>query len=202
MHKLPSTPRPPTALIVEDEGRFREFLADVLREMEYAPVGASNAEEGLRLARESAPDLVLLDLNLPVVDGIGFLEEFRRTHPKTPVVIITGFGDLGAAKDAIRLGVSDFLTKPCDLGQIERAISKAAGRRTVATREDSEEALVNVIAGEGVFVPLEAREREAVVEALRRSGGNRTEAARLLGISRRALYNKMAAYREEGVELP
>lgn len=185
-------------MIVEDESRYRSFLEDVLRDMDCLPVGAKDAEEALRVIAAEPPDLMLLDLNLPVMDGLTFLERFRRTHPETPVVILTGFGDLAAAKSAIGLGVSDFLTKPCDLGQIEVAIDRARRRGRKGRGESSEVARMDV---KGIR-PLAELERDAICDALRLSAGNRSEAARRLGISRRSLYNKIGEYEKDGHRVP
>lgn len=188
-------------LIVEDEPRYRSFLEDVLRDMDCAPVGAKDAEEALRAIAVEPPELLLLDLNLPLMDGLTLLERFRKIQPETPVVILTGFGDLAAAKNAIRLGVSDFLTKPCDLGQIEMAIDRAR-RRGRKERVEELAARTEAVALTADVRPLAELERAAIFDALRQSAGNRSEAARRLGISRRSLYNKIGEYERDGYEVP
>lgn len=212
---MPSrSPEPLRALILEDEPRFRAFLADVIRDMGCAPVAAGSAAEAMRLIKDAKPDLLLLDLNLPVVDGMTFLERFRELCPLASVIILTGFGDLDAARRAIRLDVSDFLTKPCDLGQIEQAIDRARRRlparpaptathsaTATATTDAPPPGLAAAPAPMGIR-PLDLVERDAILNALRLSRGNRSAAARQLGISRRALYTKLAAYRLQGAEVP
>jgi DNA-binding NtrC family response regulator len=196
-----SESRKTRTLIVEDEPRYRSFLEDVLRDMDCTPVGAKDAEEALRAIAVEPPELLLLDLNLPLMDGLTFLERFRKTQPETPVVILTGFGDLAAAKSAIRLRVSDFLTKPCDLGQIEVAIDRA--RRRGRKERVEEHAARGEAASKAADVrPLAEMERAAIFDALRQSAGNRSEAARRLGISRRSLYNKIGEYEQDGHEVP
>ena len=187
------------ALILEDEPRYRSFLADVLRDMEFVPVQAGTAEEALRQIGTEAPDMLLLDLNLPVTDGMTFLERFREDCPHTPVVIITGFGDLASARKAIRFGVSDFLTKPCDLGQLEAAIDRARRRPSAGAAETPS---LGTVPEEASIRSLASMERDAIIQALRSSGGNRSAAARTLGISRRSLYNKITQYIDDGVDVP
>jgi DNA-binding NtrC family response regulator len=191
----------PIALVLEDEPRYRTFLAGVLREMECRPVLAATADEAMRHIRETPPDMLFLDLNLPVTDGLTFLEQFRKVCPIAPVVIITGFGDLASARQAIRLGVTDFLSKPCDLGQIELAIDRA---RKLAARTSTPSAppVATAIAEDDPIRSLAAIEREAILDALRRCEGNRSAAARLLGLSRRTLYNKIAEYQRDGHDVP
>ena len=187
-----------SAMVLEDEPRYRAFLTDVLRDMACTPITAASGEEGMRLVEASPPDMLFLDLNLPYLDGMSFLERFRGVCPDAPVVIITGYGDLESARRAIRLGVTDFLTKPCDLGELEQAIDRA--RRHVVRREP-------VIAPEpdrpaADVRSLETIEREAIIDALRHTSGNRSAAARILGISRRAVYNKLEEYRRQGHDVP
>jgi DNA-binding NtrC family response regulator len=196
------------ALILEDEPRYRAFLAGVVRDMHCEPEPVASAAEAMQAAQAAPPDLLLLDLNLPVTDGIAFLHEFRRICPETPVVIITGFGSLEAARSAIRLGVSDFLSKPCDLGQLEQAIDRA--RRKCAGRGQLIDAPGASTIVESAPMPahdqairsLAALERDAIIEALKLFAGNRSEASRRLGISRRALYNKIEEYRRQGLDIP
>ncbi len=186
-----------TGMILEDEPRFREFLADVLRDMGIDPLPASTAMSAMRMLEVSPPDLLLLDLNLPFVDGMSFLEKFRQGFPASPVLVISAFGDLDSARKAIHLGVTEFLTKPCDLDELEGAIARA--RELVLTRR----ALGAVQQGAPEEVGAELRpltevERDAILRALRQTEGNRSLAARQLGISRRALYNKLKAYESDG----
>lgn len=189
-------------LVIEDEDRYRSFLLEVLEDMDCEPRGAATAMEALGFMDEMSPDAVILDLNLPVMDGMTFLERFRRKDRDTPVIILTGVGDLPAAQKAIRHGVTDFLTKPCHLGQIEGALDRA--RRQLAKLAETGEEIVDTGA---MSAPEATRsiaviEREAIIEALRRHQGNRSAAAAELGVSRRTLYNRIEQYRNEGHLLP
>jgi two-component system response regulator RegA len=151
------------------------------------------------IVRTAPPDFVLLDLNLPVTDGIAFLRQFRDACADAPVVIITGFGSLESARSAIRLGVSEFLSKPCDLDQLEQAISRAQAR--CAGPSAAARSMRSIEPSDAVR-SLAALEREAIIEALRVLNGNRSEAARRLGISRRSLHYKLEGYRQEGFQIP
>jgi DNA-binding NtrC family response regulator len=206
-------------LIVEDEARLRELLCDVLPGMGFEAVAARTAHEAWRVleAEGDGADIVMLDLNLPVVDGMSFLEAFRRKFARTPVIIMTGFGNLEAARRAIHLGVVEFLTKPCHLGEIEQALDRArrmlvegmAGGRGAEAASSSSTAekspgttpLPGAGAIPGAGVTLAEMEREAILGALVRHGGNRSAAAAELGISRRTLYNKLAEYQRQGFDV-
>lgn len=204
---LPATLRSTLrVLVIEDEQRYRRLLLDVLSGMDCEPIGVPTASDAFREIAQAPPDMVLLDLNLPVMDGMSFLERFRRKHAHTPVIILTGVGTLASAQHAIRFGVTDFLTKPCHLGNIEAALDRARRRLadsqgTSATRDDASQCSTGTD-DEGDPPPtISALERQAILDALARNGGNRTAAAAELGISRRTLYNRLANYRHTG-QLP
>src|SRR5690606_13043557 len=124
-------------LIVEDESRMRELLVEVLPRMGFTAAGARTAEEATRMMEAELFDAMILDLQLPMMDGMTFLQKLRQSHPKLPVIILTGHGDLQAAKAAIHLDVVEFLTKPCHLGQIEVALDRARRRLEEARQEAS-----------------------------------------------------------------
>jgi len=200
---MPESPGAVTVLILEDEPRFRGFLAEVMRDMGCTPITAPTAHDAMRIVDTEPPDMVFLDLNLPYVDGTTFLDQFRRKCPDTPVVVVTGYGDLDSAQRAIRHGVVDFLTKPCELGQIEQAVDRARRRLTRQGPAPTIPGGLPMVAEKSDEVlPLETVEREAIIGALRKTEGNRSAAARLLGISRRAVYNKIEEYRKQGFEIP
>lgn len=193
----------PMVLILEDEARFRAFLAEVLAGVDCDAAPVATAMEARRALAAEKPDILMLDLHLPVIDGISFLEEFRRVCPAAPVVIITGFGDLASAKRAIQLDVSDFLTKPCDLGEIELAIDRAKRRLTHrGVRAPTPHIEPAPAPDTARSMPLGEIEREAILAALQDNRGNRSAAARQLGISRRALYNRIIEYRGRGFDVP
>jgi two-component system response regulator PilR (NtrC family) len=196
---MPQPHNTPAALVLEDEPRFRALLGDVLRTMDCRPILAATADEADRAIAADPPAMLLLDLNLPVTDGMTYFERFRRGHPDTPVLIITGFGDLPSAKRAIHLGVTDFLTKPCDLGQLELAIDRAR-RRIPAPPTPQAPPIPSAqpAAPTSGLRSLAQIERDAILAAMRGHNNNRSAAARSLGLSRRALYNKLDEYRASG----
>src|SRR5690349_15039835 len=114
-----SLPSGREVLVVEDELRVRNMLLQALKEMGFAATPAPSAEAAARLLAQREFDILILDLNLPGMNGIEFLESVRRQHNAIQVIILTGFGDLEAARKAIHFDVVDFLTKPCALGALE-----------------------------------------------------------------------------------
>ena len=118
-----------TILIVDDEPKFRDNLADWLEDMGHQTLQAGDGEEGLALFRQKSPDMVLADLNMPRLDGFGVVEAVTREAPETPILVISGIGVLEDAIRAVRLGAWDFLTKPLqDLSLLEHTLSKAFER--------------------------------------------------------------------------
>lgn len=115
-------------LVVEDEQRIRDMLAKALKEMGFRGTFTPSAEAATKVLAERAFDILILDLNLPGKGGIPFLESVRQQRNDVQVIILTGFGDLEAARAAIHLDVVEFLTKPCALGSLEVALDRARKR--------------------------------------------------------------------------
>ncbi len=106
-------------LVVEDEVDLRDLLVEYFRGRGHQVVGAADGRSAVATLEREAFDLVITDLQLPGVDGLGVLTAARRLHPGIYVVIVTGFASLDSAIQAVRLGAYDYLTKPFSLGQID-----------------------------------------------------------------------------------
>src|SRR6266404_4263140 len=96
--------------------------------MGFTATGARSGEEAQRLMEAHPRDVIILDLNLPAMDGMEFFRLLRDRWPATQVIILTGFGDLETAKAAIHLDVVEFLTKPSPLNKVEEALDRARRR--------------------------------------------------------------------------
>ncbi len=101
-------------LIVDDEPIIRHTLKNDLQKEEFLVTTAENGEEAVNLIRERHFDLVVTDLSMPGIGGIQVLSEAKEVDTHICVIILTGFGDIGSAIDALRLGANDYLLKPCD----------------------------------------------------------------------------------------
>ena len=111
-------------LIIDDETDLRELMQDVLEEQNYQVCGAGNGADGIRLNEQTNPDLILLDLRMPGMDGIETLRNIRKTDGKVSVVILTGYGCPDTIRDAVELNVCEYLSKPFENRELLSIIDK------------------------------------------------------------------------------
>lgn len=128
-------PNPPKLLIVDDDSAFSAGLAELLTEWGYASTTARSAAKALDALRGEPHQAVVMDLNLPDRPGLDLLQTVQQEHPTLPVVVITGFGRLDAAVQAMRLGAVDFLTKPIMPNDLEAALKRALQRASLLATE-------------------------------------------------------------------
>jgi two-component system response regulator AtoC len=115
-----------TVLVVDDELLIRKSLNKVLRAKGYAVELASTGAEGLEKAANLRPHAMILDMRLPDTDGLSVLRRVRQLDPLVQVIVITAFGDVQSAVDAMKLGACDFLRKPYEMEDIVLAVDGAA----------------------------------------------------------------------------
>ena len=114
----------PAILIVEDEAKMRRLLELNLGEDGFTTFSAGDAETGLKLLAQNSIDLVLTDLKLPGMNGQEFLETIKRQNAAMPVVVMTAFGSVETAVDAMKAGASDYVLKPFSLTEMRMVIHK------------------------------------------------------------------------------
>src|SRR5712671_6893178 len=114
----------PTILIVEDEAKMRRLLELTLADDGFSTLSAGDAETGLKLLRENTVDLVLTDLKLPGMNGLEFLQGVKRQNAALPVVVMTAFGTVETAVEAMKGGASDYVLKPFSLSEMRMVIRK------------------------------------------------------------------------------
>ena len=111
-------------LVVDDDRRMRRTLQMLIERMGLASAAAADANEAREHLRAARFDLVLTDLKMPETSGIGLLEEIRAEHPKLPVILITAYGTIQTAIDAMHKGAADYVLKPFDNENLELVIRK------------------------------------------------------------------------------
>jgi DNA-binding NtrC family response regulator len=126
-------------LIVDDELNMRLVLQAMLKKEGYAVTTASNGMEALKILKADQMDIVVTDLKMPKLDGMGLLGEIIRDYPSIPVIIITAHGTIATAVDALKKGAFDYITKPFEQDELKQVIQKAVKTR----RLDEDEALLN-----------------------------------------------------------
>ena len=111
-------------LVVDDEEGCRESFRMILKE-NHEILTAKDGTEGLDLLRKEKPNLVILDVKLPGIDGIALLQEIRKIQPGVPVIVVSGLGTHKTVIDALKLGATDYLAKPIDVLQVKETVRKA-----------------------------------------------------------------------------
>jgi nitrogen regulation protein NR(I) len=114
-----------TVLVVDDEQSITWAFEKFLTSLGHSVRSAATAEQGLEIARRDPPDLIILDIRLPGMDGLAALEEIRKINPGARVIVITAHGTLETAVRAVKLGAVDYLAKPVDLVKARRLIESA-----------------------------------------------------------------------------
>jgi DNA-binding NtrC family response regulator len=114
----------PTILIVEDEAKMRRLLELNLGDDGFTTLAAEDAESGIKLLRENHVDLVITDLKLPGMNGLEFLQAVKRFNSALPVVVMTAFGSVETAVEAMKAGASDYVLKPFSLGEMRMVVRK------------------------------------------------------------------------------
>jgi len=116
-------------LIVDDDPQIRMLISDRLKANRYTVLQAENGMQGLELLKQENPDLMLLDLQMPVMDGISVLNQLRKDSSDIIVVVLTAHGTIERAVEAMKLGAYDFLPKPCKPNHILMVVQKALERK-------------------------------------------------------------------------
>src|SRR6059058_2807574 len=126
----------PEVLVIDDEVGPRESLRMLLK-TDYTVHTADCVEAGLKLLKEKPPDTIVMDIRMPGMTGIDGLRKIRQIDPHLSVIMLTGFGALETAKEALRLGANDYISKPFDAHEmqqvIDRNVERTRAHRTTET---------------------------------------------------------------------
>ncbi len=167
-------------LLVDDDTVYLHRLARALRERGFTVAAVESAEAGIAAAKILQPDAAVLDLKLPGASGLSCLRDLRSSFPDLRILLLTGYGSIATAMEAVRQGAWDYLTKPADTDQILTAL----------TRDPS-----SLLSGVAAAPPsLERLEWEHIQRVLSDLGGNVSQTAAVLGMHRRSLQRKLQKY--------
>ena len=175
---------PQTILLVEDDEVYRQRLARAFSDRGYEALEAADGHQAIALACKDSPEWALVDMRMPGgLSGLDVVRELHAIDPTTRIVVLTAYGSIATALDAVRLGAVHYLTKPADMDEILAAFGRAAGE------------LPDTAAEQDFEPPSLARvEWEHINRVLSDCGGNISKAARVLNIHRRSLQRKLAKY--------
>ena len=171
-----------TIILVDDEELFRERLAKAFSQRGFTVFTAGNFEEALRIIGEQSPELGVFDLKMPGRSGLELIAAARETNPDMQIVVLTGYGSIATATEAVRLGALYYLPKPADVDDILGAFSR---NPNLALEVDQDE----------FSAPSLARaEWEHINRVLTDCDGNISLAAKKLDLHRRTLQRKLQKY--------
>jgi len=166
-------------LIVEDDQALRERLTRAFEQRGFDVRAVATAGEAETLVAEDPPEFVVLDLRIGERNGLDLIPVLKRADPATRVVVLTGYGSVATATEAMRRGATHYLTKPADADEILAAFHRGSGEAPTPPLQP---------------MSLDRVEWEHINRVLLDCGGNVSEAARVLGLHRRSLQRKLAKY--------
>jgi two-component system response regulator RegA len=170
------------ALIVDDDEVFRTRLCRAFEMRGWEAYSAPGGEQALALARETAPDLAIVDLRMEGETGLDVVRSLRALDATISIIMLTGYGSIATALEAVRCGADHYLGKPVDVDQILAAYETLCLSEPVDPRPPA-------------TVPSLGRvEWEHIQRVLTDCGGNVSQTAKLLGLHRRSLQRKLSKY--------
>jgi two-component system response regulator RegA len=173
----------PSLLLVDDDEVFRTRLARAFESRGYDVRQSGSKEDALRVARQDSPELAVVDLRMPDGSGLEVVSVLKEIDGTTNVVVLTAYGSIATALEAVRLGATHYLTKPATCDEIIAAFARGSSAPPAPASFDAE------------AVPSLARvEWEHINRVLTDCQGNVSQAARLLGLHRRSLQRKLAKF--------
>src|SRR3954451_24574155 len=175
----------PSILLVDDDETYRTRLARAFVDRGYDVKVAQDYDSALAAATGDAPEFAVVDLKMPGKSGLELVKALHEIDPSTKSVVLTGYGSIATAIDAVRLGAAYYLSKPADADDIIGVFARAEAPPLDPPAPDS---------GEYKAPSLARAEWEHINRVLSDAGGNISEAARRLGIHRRSLQRKLQKY--------
>ncbi|MFG6667157.1 sigma-54-dependent transcriptional regulator [Halomonas sp. HNIBRBA4712] len=134
-------------LVVEDDAAIRELLEEELNDAGYTTLGVPSAEEAIALLSHTPVAMMITDVRLPGMSGIQLLQQLRQSGSELGIIVITAFGTIDQAVEALKLGADDFLTKPLDLDAIREAVFRVLERQRLALSHAEEPSRFHGIVG-------------------------------------------------------
>ena len=115
-----------TILIVEDENEIRKLMEEVMKSVFFEVYSAKNGDEGIKKFKKFAPDLIVTDIAMPIMDGLDMAKMINEISPTTPIIALSAFSDKEKLLKAIEVGVDKYILKPVDMDELLLAIENIA----------------------------------------------------------------------------
>lgn len=115
-----------TILIVEDENEIRKLMEEVMKSVFFEVYSAKNGDEGIKKFKKFAPDLIVTDIAMPIMDGLDMAKRINEISPTTPIIALSAFSDKEKLLKAIEVGVDKYILKPVDMDELLLAIENIA----------------------------------------------------------------------------
>jgi two-component system response regulator RegA len=181
-------------LVVDDDRTFAERLARSFERRGLEVTVAHDHEEAVQAARVASPELAVVDLCLPGASGLQVLRDLLKIDPTTRVVVLTGYGSIATAVEAVHMGAANYLQKPADTDEILAAFRPSGAAADGPGDEDADDAGVRSEALTFEPPSLARVEWEHIQRVLNDVDGNVSRAAERLNIHRRTLQRKLRKY--------
>ncbi len=176
----------PSVLLVDDDERLRSRMARAFEQRGYEAQQADGYDGAVAVAERESTEYAVVDLRMPGKSGLELVRELHRIDPATRIVVLTGYGSIATALEAVRLGATHYLTKPADVDEVIEAFGRSDARTELEASPTGSEA---------PETPSLARvEWEHIQRVLTDCGGNITKASERLGIHRRSLQRKLSKF--------
>ena len=167
----------PSLLLVDDDAMFRTVLSRALEKRGFAVTSASSVEQALPLANANPPEFAVLDLKMDGASGLVLVQKLHELDPATRIVMLTGYASIATAVEAIKLGATQYLSKPANADEIVAAFSHAPDSNAPLKAQPRQ---------------IENLEWEHIQRVLREHDDNISATARALNMHRRTLRRKLA----------
>lgn len=168
-------------ILVDDEDRFRERLARAFSNRGYVVFEAADVDQALEMIKSNNPDWALIDLRMPGKSGLDLIREAKEFLPFLKIVVLTGYGSIATATDAVKLGAHYYLPKPADVDDILNAFAREPDLGVPGQNEFEAPSLARA-------------EWEHIQRVLNDCDNNISAAAQKLGVHRRTLQRKLYKY--------
>ncbi|RLA94585.1 MAG: sigma-54-dependent Fis family transcriptional regulator, partial [Deltaproteobacteria bacterium] len=152
-------------LVVDDEPDMRTALTQALASSGYSVLSASNGHEALEKVKKENFRIIITDVKMPQMSGIDFLKEVKKISPQVPVIMITGYGTITNAVEAMKKGASDYITKPFSLESLESAVRKVWKESTELSKKETCLIEIKRRSGNKVLVTQEPNMMEVIERA-------------------------------------